>query len=364
MDRERKQYLIVINKLTTMKKIFIAILAVAGLAACSQDQLVEAPKSVAIAFDNAFVNNSTRATDINIDNLQDFGVYGSVVNGQGQQGLIFNNQKVEKDADGYSYSPAQYWIANAQYDFVAIAPYQENGDGKTPTWTYATTTEDDAKNGTLTFYNNRAAANQDLLFASETAVKTPTSITSKPEAVSFTFNHLLSRVKFTFVNGFASGSNITLKVTDVKITNAHKTGTIAVTNGAVADTWTVADNTLEVAFGAAGADFLAEEGGKASTEHHYLIPAQASYNITFNVELKQANVSLDTYERTATVALDMVKGQSYDLKATLNASNTSDEGELHPIEFTVTSVENWQPNNGEGWNEKNATVNQNNNSNN
>ena len=346
-----------------MKKILIAILAVAGLAACSQDMTLETPKGAAIAFDNAFVNNSTRATDITADNLQDFGVYGSVVNGQGQQGLIFNNQEVEKSGNAYSYSPAQYWIADAQYDFVAIAPYQENGDGKTPTWTYATTTEDDAKNGTLTFYNDRAAANQDLLFDSETAVETPASITSKPDAVSFTFNHLLSRVKFTFVNGFASGSNITLKVTDVKITNAHKTGTIAVTNGAVANTWTAADNTLEVAFGAAGADFLAEEGGKASTEHHYLIPAQASYNITFNVELKQANVSLDTYERTATVALDMVKGQSYDLKATLNQNNTSDEGQLYPIEFTVTSVENWQPNNG-GWNEENATVNKNNNSNN
>lgn len=346
-----------------MKKLFIAILAVTGLVACSQDMTLETPKGAAIAFDNAFVNNSTRvATDITVGNLKDFGVYGSVVNNQGQQGLIFKNQEVKKNGNAYSYSPAQYWIADAQYDFVAIAPYQENGDGKTPTWTYATTTEDDAKNGTLTFYNNRAAANQDLLFASETAVNT--SITSKPEAVSFTFNHLLSRVKFTFVNGFASGSNITLKVTDVKITNAHKTGTIAVTNGAVANTWTAADNTLEVAFGAAGADFLAEEGGKASTEHHYLIPAQASYNIAFNVELKQAGVSLDTYNRTATVTLNMVKGQSYDLKATLNASNTSDEGELHPIEFTVTSVENWQPNNGKGWNEKNATVNQNNNSNN
>lgn len=349
-----------------MKKLFIAILAVAGLAACSQDMTLETPKGAAIAFDNAFVNNSTRATDITVGNLQGFGVYGSVVNNQGQQGLIFENQRVYKSGDAFIYSPAQYWIANAQYDFVAIAPYQENGDGKTPTWTYATTTEDDAKNGTLTFYNGRAVANQDLLF--DSAARTTQDITSKPDAVSFTFNHLLSRVKFTFVNGFASGSNITLKVTDVKITNAHKTGTIAVTNGEVANTWTAADNTLNVAFGAAGADFLAEEGGKASTEHHYLIPAQASYNITFNVELKQAGVSVGNYSRTATVnALNLLKGQSYELKATLNASNTSDQGEIYPIEFTVNSVENWQPydaDNDEGWIEEDATVNKNNNSNN
>lgn len=326
-----------------MKKLFIAILAVAGLAACSQDMTLETPKGAAIAFDNAFVNNSTRATDITKATLNDFGVYGSVVNGQGQQGLIFNNQHVTKGTDGYSYSPAQYWIADAQYDFVAIAPYQENGDGKTPTWTYATTTEDDAKNGTLTFYNNRAAANQDLLFASETAVKTPTSITSKPEAVSFTFNHLLSRVKFTFVNGFASGSNITLKVTDVKITNAHKTGTIAVTNGAVADTWTATDNTLEVGFGAAGADFLAEEGGKASTEHHYLIPVQREYNVSFKVDIYQAGVKLDTYTHNITTTINLEKGKSYSLSANLAPNNVNPNSQLYPIEFEVDGINDWDP---------------------
>ena len=346
-----------------MKKLFIAILAVTGLVACSQDQLVEAPKSVAIAFDNAFVNNSTRATDITKATLNDFGVYGSVVNNQGQQGLIFKNQEVKKNGNAYSYSPAQYWIADAQYDFVAIAPYQENGDGKTPTWTYEPTVKTVAQNGTLTFYNDRAAANQDLLF--DSAARTTQDITSKPEAVSFTFNHLLSRVKFTFVNGFASGSNITLKITDVHITDTYKSGTIAIANGAVADTWTVADNTktLNVEFNDAGTGFLAEAGGKASTEHHYLIPALASYNITFKVELKQAGVSVGNYDRTATVnALDLQKGQSYELKATLNASNTSDKGEIYPIEFTVNSVDKWKPydadNDKEGWNEVGATVNQ------
>ena len=340
-----------------MKKLFIAILGVAAFAACSQDVTLETPKGAAIAFDNAFVNNSTRATDITKATLNDFGVYGSVekeVDSEIQQGLIFTNQRVYKSGDAFIYSPAQYWIANAQYDFVAIAPYQENGDGKTPTWTYVPTVKTVAQTGTLTFYNDRAAANQDLLF--DSAERTTQNITSKPDAVSFTFNHLLSRVKFTFVNDFASGSNITLKITDVHITDTYKSGTIAIANGAVADTWTVADNTktLNVDFNDAGTGFLAEAGGKASTEHHYLIPAQASYNITFNVELKQAGVSVGNYSRTATVnALNLLKGQSYELKATLNASNTSDQGEIYPIEFTVNSVANWQPydadNDEEGW---------------
>ena len=329
-----------------MKKLFIAILGVAAFAACSQDVTLETPKGAAIAFDNAFVNNSTRATDITKATLNDFGVYGSVekeVDSEIQQGLIFTNQRVYKSGDAFIYSPAQYWIANAQYDFVAIAPYQENGDGKTPTWTYVPTVKTVAQTGTLTFYNDRAAANQDLLF--DSAERTTQNITSKPDAVSFTFNHLLSRVKFTFVNDFAAGSNITLKITDVHITDTYESGTIAIANGAVADTWTVADNTktLNVDFNDAGTGFLAEEGGKASTEHHYLIPAQASYNITFKVELKQANVSLDTYTHNITTTIKLEKGKSYSLSANLAPNNVNPNSQLYPIEFQVDAVTGWTP---------------------
>ena len=322
-----------------MKKLFIAILAVTGLVACSQDQLVEAPKSVAIAFDNAFVNNSTRATDITKATLNDFGVYGSVekeVDSEIQQGLIFDNQRVYKSGDAFIYSPAQYWIANAQYDFVAIAPYT---DAK---WAYDTT---DAKNGTLSFNNENAAANQDLLFAS--AARTTQDITSKPDAVSFTFNHLLSRVKFTFVNGFAAGSNITLKITDVHITDTYKSGTIDVANGEVANTWTVEDNnnnkTLNVDFNDAGTEFLAANGGSASTEHHYLIPAQASYNITFKVELQQAGVKFDTYEHSITTPINLEKGKSYSLSANLAPNNVNPSSQLYPIEFQVKDITGWTP---------------------
>jgi hypothetical protein len=35
-------------------------------------------------------------------------------------------------------------------------------------------------------------------------------------------------------------------------------------------------------------------------------------------------------------------GYSYDIKATLNNKNTSDEGELYPIEFSVDKVDEWE----------------------
>lgn len=315
-----------------MKKIFIAVLAVAALVSCSKEHVVVEQPKAAIGFDT-FVENSTRANDL-VKGEFDFGVFGLVQKGE-QSALIFNDQEV--NADG-TYSPAQYWIAAAQYYFTAIAPMTGRN------WSYATTT---AHTGTITFDNSAAAANQDLLFAYNKPEQTPTTITAQPAKVGFTFNHMLSRVRFTFANGFGTGSNITLQVTDVTITDAYATAQLAVTNGIPADEWSNFGATFSKNFGKVGDDTLATltDAGNtmsASTEHFYLIPANKTYNVTFTVKLFQAGVELDTYARTATIpATAMAKGMSYDIKTTLTAQNTSDDGQLWPIEFTVNAVNNW-----------------------
>lgn len=326
-----------------MKKIFIAILAVAAIAACNKSEVVESAPGVAIEFDNVFVNNVTKAADITKDNLNDFGVYG-FVEANNTEGQIFKNQRVYKEGNVFKYSPAQYWIGGAQYYFTAIAP------STSAAWSYDTT---NAQNGTISFNNATAAANQDLLFAYVEPAATPETITSQPAAVAFEFGHMLSRVRFTFTNQFGEGSNIALKVTEVTITDAYTTGTLTVADGEPAAEWTPADKTLSVAFGNAGTSAIAENGGSATTEHFYLIPADDSYNVTFKVELIQAGVSVANYDRSATLTYDMQKGYSYDIKANLNPQNTSDDGELYPIEFTVTSVDEWK-----AFTDINATVNQ------
>lgn len=317
-----------------MKKIFIAVLAVAALASCSKEQTVNVDKGAVIGFDT-FVENSTRANDLTKGNF-DFGVYG-LVEKDSNSALIFNNQKV--NANG-TYSPAQYWIASAQYYFTAIAPHTNAN------WKYTTTT---AHTGPISFNNAAAEANQDLLFAYVKPEKTDAKITAAPDVVGFTFNHMLSRVRFTFANGFGKGSNIKLEVYDVTITDAYATADLVVTNGTPAAAWTnFGDDTLSKNFGKVGGATLAtltDEGTtmSAATEHFYLIPANKAYNVTFKVDLYQAGVKLDTYERTATIpASDMKKGMSYDIKTTLTAQNTSDDGQLYPILFEVTAVEEWK----------------------
>ena len=192
--------------------------AVAALAACTSEQTIVAPQNEAIGFDT-FVDNSTRATDITTANIANFGVYGTVTKG-GNSALIFNNTKVTKSGDAFVYSPAQYWIAAAQYDFLAFAPYQ---DGEGATWTY------DPTKGAFSFNNATAEADPDVVYAYQ-AKTTADKLTAKPEAVKFTFKHILSKVAFSFTNTFEDG-NTTLSVYNVKINNTAKNGTMAIVVG-------------------------------------------------------------------------------------------------------------------------------------
>ena len=321
-----------------MKKLLFAAAAIVAMASCATDDVVSRPAGAAIEFNDAFVENATRANDIAKDNLSQFNVYGSVT-ANNTNGFIFTDQLVEKNGDNYKYQPAQYWIPAASYKFTAFASLTANQrtDNVARQWSFAPAA--DAANGVISFNNEVAQANQDLVYAYADC-NTDETIASKPAPVAFTFNHMLSRVQFTITNGFAEGSNIKLDITNLTITDAHANGTLEVADG-VAQTWAVGTDVFGRNFGSTTQ--LADNNTSWTTEHFYLIPTKATYNVTFNVTLWQAGVNIDTYTRTATVDLDMFKGMSYNIKATLNASNTAEDGsEIYPIEFTVTDVNEWQ----------------------
>ena len=69
-----------------MKKLFIAIAALAAMTSCSQDEVMEVAQKQAISFGNAFVGNSTRAANDpsygTSNSLKAFNVWGTVAAGQ------------------------------------------------------------------------------------------------------------------------------------------------------------------------------------------------------------------------------------------------------------------------------------------
>ena len=245
--------------------------------------------------------------------------------------MIFNKQQVAADGN---YSPVQYWIASAEYDFVAIAPYTGAA------WTYAPTVNTVAETGTITFDNETAAGEQDLLFAHAQPVTTPATITTEPAKVGFTFSHVLSKVAFKFANTFTD-TNISLKVYNVKINNAAASGTLPVANGED-DVW-VGTNDFARAFGPALADDVTAigNGEYLTTEHFYLIPVERVYNITFDVDLYQAGVKLQTYNHEIPTTIALAKGKNYILNAALTPETVNPDQELYPIVFEVKGVDEW-----------------------
>jgi hypothetical protein len=148
------------------------------------------------------------------------------------------------------------------------------------------------------------------------------------------FNHLLSRVKFSFVNGFPANSDVKLTVTNVKIDNA---GTTAICTPST-KTWAAATAFSDVEFASTAVANIPGEQS-AETEHKYLIPADIkNYTVSFTVVMTQGGVT-DTFNHTVTLSTDplvLAAGMSYDLTATLDAQNINPDGDLFPIEFTAT----------------------------
>ena len=296
-----------------MKKfLFLGIAATAMFASCTIDEMVEMNPQSAIGFET-FVDKSTRATDVTKANLTAFEVYGWRTKDATEQ--IFDAQAVTANNGVCTYSLLQYWVGGYKYDFEAVAP-KSGEKGVTVNDTYGAST--------ITFASD---SETDLIYAS--ASKDLSSydygtLAAAPGVVDLTFGHLLSRVKFTFINGADANSVAKIAVTDVKITNAGTTGVYTPSNG----TWAAATETGEVTF--ASTNITGIDGGESGeTEHKYLIPYNVKdYSVSFTVTMTQGSVS-DSFNYTVKLpeTTTLVKGNSYNFKATFNPGQ--------PIVFTA-----------------------------
>lgn len=324
-----------------MKKVFfLGIAAAAMLASCSNDETVKISQSGAIGFSNTFVNNGTRSISDPSStalNLQSFDVYGFTQNGQ-----IFDGTIVTKSSGSWTYTPIQYWVEGNTYTFGAVAPTGTEVNNEVVANGKVTMTIPFTSDGTT-----------DLLHAAPAAIEADADFIASPQPVALTFSHQLSKVKFSFENTVGDGYNV--KVTNIKITNAKQTGTLTVADG-VDNAWSAQAGSLELAFGNAvadgvdtDADPIANGGEAESYNEMLLIPTTdaESYTVTFTAELLQGEVSLGSWDHTATISgVELKLGYCYDFKAELNEKNIvvdpdDPDAELKPIEFTVSGVEDW-----------------------
>ena len=319
-----------------MKKIIFSVLAVAALAACQKNEVICTPDPGAIVFNGAYVDMATRANaavdpSTTTNTIESFSVWGFM---KDPSGKVFVEEKVSKTGSEWTYANTQYWAPGNDYYFAALSNYTNAKVDVTGANYYGL--------GTINYTVTNGA--EDLLYAAAGPIAAPAATATTVDPVKFAFNHMLSKVKFSFTNGFTNPL-ATIDVKNIQMV-VPATAEIAVN---VEDWWS--ENNWDnytgettVAFGDACAKTAIGVKQECDKER-IILPANKDevYTVTFDVALYQGDVV--AYEGTKTVeikgvALEM--GKAYNFTAELNASNITAEGnELLPIEFTVEEVKNW-----------------------
>lgn len=326
-----------------MKKTLFAMMAALSLAACTSDEVMNVAERQAITFDDAFVDNSTRAAldgSYTSANLQEFQVYGTITGGGMGEGTanIFNGERVVRgnslgmgDTWSYDKNNTQYWIPGNTYNFVAIA------DGNIPNETKVAL---DGNEMPTTIEVLAASAQNDILVTEPRNINYEAGNDTK---VSFVFNHILSKVKFTFKNTVTTDNGYAYKVSNIAINNAVNNADYNVSTG----TWNIKDTHTDycLLFGNAVEEGT-EEGAEAvsigydskaeSNFDRLIIPTNESLLITFNYHLLKDGVVID-YQEGVTIntnAIEFEAAHAYNLIVSLG-----NPGE--PITFDVVTVKDW-----------------------
>lgn len=316
-----------------MKKSFLMLgVAAMALASCTNEEVLNVADSRAISFDNTFVNNSTRAAINSASDLTGFYVFAGFDENTSN---VYSNTYVEKQGDG-KWKPEYeaYWQNGKTYTFDAYAANAKIDNAAV------------GEDGTLTFSNVTISGDNDILVAEASAPKVDVA---SVRAVSLTFSHTLSQVKFTFKTAM---ENVDFTITGVSFNNVVNTGSYA------KGLWTAASANQSYSFGnISGAVTNDAESGAKSTESLIILPQTLSetQTVTFNLV---ATGALDLKERQLTATLtgvDLVEGCSYNFVAELTHENIDPENPLKPIEFTVSEVGKWTDGSGEldGFKEQN-----------
>lgn len=324
-----------------MKKSFLMFgVAAMALASCTQNEVVEYAENRAIQFDT-FVNNNTRAGITEIGepgDLTEYYVYGY----HSDDVPVFENVKVTSTGVDKS----AYWQKDKTYNFAAYS----DGNAK-----LTSGVSFEAETNTLTISGYTPDNSKDLVaaVADELTCKDPQT----QRKVELSFKHMLSQVKFTFNN--EDSRSYKMKISDIKISNAVKTGTGTLVGNSV-PTWSgslTGDGVQAYSFD--GLDDIAEDGIH-STACLVIPQANADLKVTFTATFwdegsseeqpikKGQFVASLKYDNSGSVGDTKVNewtaGFRYNYTVTINGDDIYDPehpDELKPIEFDVTGVSGW-----------------------
>ena len=334
------------------KNLVLATLAAAALVGCSKNENVGPNPDQAIRFEN-FVDNATKLVEgdegTSNTTLQTIYVHG------GKDANQFDGEPVTYNSGSWTYNNLKFWEANQSYRFAAYGPTQVDA----PTF--------DHTNGHLTLTATADANNQVDYVYGEAEALNVTDPSTQP-TVSFTMNHILSKLRFSFVKGADLGTKTQLVISKLTVkgtTNEIKSkGTRTYDAGAISWGWAIADDAADVTFTRTD-DITVTDGQNQGTvdmekvgQAWYVIPqvVDGGITITFDVQLQQLASDGTTWENVGNAAsnsgtistANWVENNVYTYTATVTLANIQDgDGDDPlPIKFSA-SVDGWGQDNGE-----------------
>lgn len=317
---------------TIMKRcLFMLGAAVAVLSSCTQNEIINVNESRAIGFDS-FVGKPTRAA-VTTDNLTSFNVFGGF---DSQYDNVYKDVVVTKTEEGagtYAWLPAQtkYWQLDKTYNFCAYSP---SGNG---------TASADANGIVITGFN-ASSGDVDLIVAKADPITANSDFIANPQSVQFTFNHVLSMIRFTFATTL---EDVTISITDLKVNEVpcEATYTNSIWQTPVAET--------KSTYGLTVANDITKDASQNSSEA-IVIPQTfgAGLNVTFKLKatgaLSIAGSDGNGVQHSVTLPTTAWEnGKRYNYTATFDITNIDPDNpdNYKPIEFGAPTVTSWETGN-------------------
>lgn len=310
----------------SMKKIlFFSALALIA-ASCTNEQTVETPKGEAIGF-SASVGNLTKALpqDMKPGNVAEFYVAGYYQEKDEEPKEVFTSQPTtvtrttsNASLGSCTIEETQYWIPGATYKFFALRPKIAINNF-------------DFEKTEATIKGYEVPGDADVIF-SNAGKESYTGKFTGNEKVYFELKHALSKIQFTFKSEWPT--DLTVNVSDIKITGVKGTGNVTITY-LTSIKWENQQETKDYNF--ENPAELSQAKDQQATTHLYLLPqtiAENSVKVSFDVTINGNSEEKKNF--TATLpAGEWTVGNYYNYTITLNGE---------PIEIEKAAVAKWADN--------------------
>lgn len=325
------------------KAIFLFLMGLTGSITwgCGSDDIYSGPgdssSSSKLEFENASAGYS--GGELTLTNLKEVSVYGSV---SGASSLLFDDVTLTLTDGKWNYPGSKYWEPEKDYRFYGIAP--AGSDAWNVTIENAGTPYEKCLLG---FNVPKSAGKVDLIAAVPDVITTPKELPANMAPVKFNFRHLLSQVRFTFINELVNPYYV-INVDYGVILDPLTVGTITVSDEGAqwqVDSWY--DTHIGFSRGQAYVDI------PYRTDPIFVLPGErGEVNVTFQTQLFYCpGGNLDQFKELTYSCFHSVKlppinyemGKSYNFIAHLTPANVlgNDGDELSGITFDVEEQWRW-----------------------